>query len=282
MIEYLTFKNGKFYIRNDYLAVKLFYKFFLFRPRIKNKFFKQLFFLIDCFIMVAIKLAFSLKLNYFLPTKKSSQNFLICRMGKGNYKNTIILYQDDKQLTIVKKFYNKASFDRELKFLKSYSNNTTNIKIPKYLINSKSKTIEYDFLLQPCLASEIRLGNINRKKALQIYVDIIENLNEMYEGDRPYMHGDLSPDNIYLIENTVYLIDFTDAEYLPIHYDFLFLLYRILQEYEEIDLNQFFEYLKSNHHLKSILTNVLGFEIDDKTKNEFITNYNRKFKVKHG
>lgn len=281
MVKYITIKKGKYYIKNDFDAFKLFYNYFLFRPKIRNKIFKKIFFLINIFVLFIIRLIFSFKINYILPTINNNQNFLVRREGKGNYKNVVTLYKEGEKFVIDKKVYNSDSLEREVKFLKLYYTNTAGITIPKYSIDFHSKIIKYEFLMQPCLATEIRIGKFNRHEALNLYAKICDNLKNMYGNEKAYTHGDLSPDNIYLINGNIYLIDFTDAEYLPIYYDFLFLLYRILQEYDRLDIEDLFEYINTNRNLKSILSDILECDIDDQTKNEFFNNYKRKLEYKH-
>lgn len=281
MFEYISFKNGKYHIKNEYCAFKLFYNYFLFRPRIRNKLFKKIIFFIDILGITVLKIFFSLRLYYFLPTTNLNQNFLVSRTGVGNYRNIVTLYEEDSNVIIGKKYHDLNSFKREIKFLELYSINTTKIKVPKHSIDFNSKTIKYEFLSHPCFTTEMRRGRIDRNEALRIFVKIAENLKKLYRSEIAYIHGDISPDNIYLINSNIYLIDFSDAEYLPIFYDFLFLLYRILQEYDEFDMEDFFEHLNSDQYLRSIVICLLGHKIDNKIKNEFFNIYKRKLKYKH-
>ncbi|MCQ1536892.1 hypothetical protein FTO70_14670 [Methanosarcina sp. KYL-1] len=283
--KYICLRGGKYLVRNDYNAFSIFYNYFLDTPHVKSTMIKKLFTILRSLFLKIIKMYFTLRLNRYIKCVCNNSNYLICRKGTGNYSNIIFLCEENHNLYILKKNSSFDFFKRELKFLDFYYLDMQNLdlQIPRYSIESYEKMIlRYDFLQKASFISEIRNGNLDIIDSLNIYIKICNQLKHLYKDKFAYVHGDLTPTNVILGEEKIFLIDYTDSEYLPTFYDYLCLLYSILIEYEEINLNEFFPYLESDGYLSSILCEVLDGPLNTDMKTEFLKLYSEKKSLKHG
>lgn len=233
-MKYLKLKVAKlveneYLIRNDFETFKIFYRFFLFRPVFKPKI---LLFFFESFIYIIALVFFKLKIN-LLFSKNFNNKFLIKRIGTGNYPSVVTLSKDThKKLVIKKKFNNKNIFERELKYFSEYYNNDTAINLPSFIFH-KDFT-ECFFIKAPSLSIEIKHGKYSKKQIFNIFEKISFSLNILYGSkNKCLIHGDLTPDNIYLISGKVYFIDYSDSEIYFKNFDKFTLLNKMLKDYGE-------------------------------------------------
>ncbi|MFA6098540.1 MAG: hypothetical protein WCV50_00110 [Patescibacteria group bacterium] len=237
MNKYLSFRKNKYFVRNDLESFLIFYRFFLFRPFLIGHFLRLSLKFFDSVFCAIIKIFFVLRFNFLLPAKKLNANFLISRRGGGLQKNLCIIEKSNSHYKLNKIFSDDNAFKREQKFLNLYYAKSDKILLPEYRIYEKK--IVYTFLKSESLKSLIRRGCITKPRALQIYKKIFSAMTPLYKKNDNYQHGDLATENIYPVNDFIYLIDFADSAFLPPFYDTIFLLYRIVSEFDRITYSYF-------------------------------------------
>lgn len=232
--NFITLKK-KYTVRNNIEAFSLFYSYFLFRPTIKINLFKKLFHIIDRSFFQILKLCFIFKINNLFPSKKSPDaNFLIRRIGIGDWPCTIELHKNDSKYYIIKIYSNIISFEKEKCFLEKYYFNKSPIKLPEYEIIGSDR-IRYEFIQTKNFATQIRSGYFSFPEIIDIYIKFCKHLDILYKDEITLIHGDLSPDNIYYYENGVYLIDYADSHIFDKDYDKYVLLKRLINDYYGVE-----------------------------------------------
>ena len=214
------------FIRNDFETFKLFYKLFLHRPSFKLKILVYFF---DFFIYFISIIFFKTKIN-LLFSKNLTEDFLIRKTGSGNYPNVIILKRNKQnELIIKKKFSNKDFLEREQEYFLKYYKNDAGINLP--FSTFSSNYLEYPFINHPSLKMEINHGRYSKNQIFVIFKKISLSLDILYKKEKCLIHGDLTPDNIYLFNNKIYFIDYSDSEIYFRDYDKFTLLKKILKSY---------------------------------------------------
>lgn len=239
--SFLVLKKNKYIVRNNAEAFSLFYSYFLFRPRFKINSIKRIFFIMDRFFLEILKLCFTLRITYLLPSRKSlHENFLIKRTGGGSWPCTIELYKDNDRYYIIKNFSDTDSFEKERSFLQQYYSNESSIKFPEYKITGNNQ-IRYEFIQAKNLATQIRSGSLDFPEIIDLYKGFCTSLDLLYEGQIVLIHGDLTPDNIYYYKNSIYIIDYADSHVFDKDYDKFILLKRLISDYFGIENKELIE-----------------------------------------
>lgn len=228
MTEYIQFRNNKYLVRNDIESFLLFYEIFLFRPRMRTRFMLNI---IDLLVIPIIKVVFRLKVNYLFKKMQLKDNFLISRNGNGSFPNRIFLIENNSKYNIVKRFHSNKIFNNELSFLRQYKNNPSGINVLRYAINKDGNSITYEFLKMKNFSTLIMEGKYSKKKLIKLYEKISSELDKFYRYEtKALIHGDLVPCNIYINDNKIYIIDYSDTEYYDTKYDKYTLLIMMLTD----------------------------------------------------
>jgi len=234
MIEYFTFRNRKYFVRNELDALLIFYDYFLFRPSIKFKFLLRI---INIVIKFLIKTVFFLKLNNIfgkLFKKVSLKNdFIIRRRGVGIFPNFISLTKKDDKHVIIKRFSSENSYKRETNFINTYlENHSSKIKLSKPIKTIDYNIIYYKHIMSKNLSTLIKEGKYNKNNLFDLYESFCKEIDIFYENKKEtIIHGDLTPDNVYLVDNVFYIIDYGDSHVYYKNYDKYIFLRRILIDY---------------------------------------------------
>ena len=214
------------FIRNDFETFKLLYNFFLHRPPFQLKILVYFF---DFFIYFIAIIFFKTKIN-LLFSKNLTEDFLIRRAGSGNCPNVIILKRNKySKPTIRKEFSNKDFLKMEQEYFLKYYKNDAGINLPFLTFNSNY--LEYPFINYPSLKMEINRGRYSKSQILVIFKKISSSLDILYKKEKCLIHGDLTPDNIYLLDDKIYFIDYSDSEVYFRDYDKFTLLKKMLKSY---------------------------------------------------
>jgi len=259
-LKIIKLVENEYLIRNDFETFKIFYRFFLFRPVFK---FKIPPFLFEYFIYIIALVFFRLKIN-LLFSKNLNDKFLIKRIGAGNYPNIITLKKNScGKIIIEKEFHSKDIFKKELKYLLEYCKNSAGINFPFFVVHKNY--LEYHFINHPCLALEIKQKKYSKTQIINIFEKISFSLDKMYGSkNKCLIHGDLTPDNIYIADDKIYFIDYSDSEIYFKDFDKFTLLNKMLKDYGE--------------NKKRILNYLNKYNLD---KSEFRRHLENKKMIKH-
>ena len=218
--------GDKCLIKNDFETFNLFYNFLLHRPAFKHK---LLVYVFDFFVYFTAIIFFKTKIN-LLFSKNLAEDFLIKKTGSGNYPNSIILKRKEQNKLIIRKeFCNKDFLEKERKYFLKYQKNNTKISLPFFIFSDNY--LEYLFINHPSLKMEINCGKYSKSQILNIFEKISSSLDILYKKEKCLIHGDLTPDNIYLLNDKIYFIDYSDSEIYFKDYDKFTLLKKMLRNY---------------------------------------------------
>jgi len=231
--------ENEYLIRNDFETFKIFYRFFLFRPVFKLKI---LLFLFERFIYTLAFVFFKLKIN-LLFSSSLDNDFLIKRTGVGNYPNIITLKKNNQERIIIKKeFHNKNILERELNYLSKYYKNNAGINLPFFIAHKNY--LEYCFINHSCLALEIKQRKYSTIQIINLFEKISSSIDRLYKSkNKCLIHGDLTPDNIYIINDKIYFIDYSDSEIYFKDFDKFTLLNKMFKDYGK-NKKEIINYLK--------------------------------------
>lgn len=223
---YISIKQ-KYLVMNKLEAVILFYNYFLFRPRIFFAPARKIVKVINFLMILFIKIVYLFKLDRCFKKKMVNENFLLQRVGVGNQPNTIRVHNDG---VVTKSYGSEKKFANELRFLEKYSINNSNIiKLPSYSVSNEC--LCFDFIKSKNLATDIREGKYSNKTIFEIVNKLMSELDIFYGfQERALIHGDFTPDNIYLVNDLFYIIDYSDSEFYYTSYDKYIFIKRILEE----------------------------------------------------
>lgn len=223
MNKYLKIK--KYLVRNDKESILIFFRYFIDKPPfLLNRFLSRAFyscferFLAFCYLPIMGRLLFN--------ERGLEEGFIIRRLGGGEELSRVELFKKGKGFVVRKIFSKKDDLKREMAFINEYKNCSKLIKLPKCQ-EIDDQTIEFEFIEKQNFEIDLKLGYINKRKALNLYKDISVELKAIYNKKPALIHGDLTPCNMYLKDNKIYIIDFSDSHFYDSNFDSYVLLREI-------------------------------------------------------
>ncbi len=226
--QYIKFR--KYLFKNDTESALLLYDYFLEKPQLGNLFIKKFIRLLEIMARPFVRIFFDLRLGAILPKKESNSDFIISRQGHGLNATKVYLIKDQgSQLKIIKEYPNEKELEKELTFVNRYKNKSNKVIFPSFR-KINSVTAEIGFLKSRNLAGKISSGSFSYQQLISIYNRITEILDELYQDENDnhcLINGDLGPANIYLIDDKLYFIDFSDSHIYEKQYDAFNLLKKL-------------------------------------------------------
>lgn len=247
-------REEKYLVKNELEPFLIFYEYFLFRT---DKIPWLLYRAFNFINILVIYIIFKLGLNSFFRTKIMGQEFLIERKGKGKNFSITRLVREGGQCC-VRKYNIPEILDNEFAFYLEYRDNVSRIKLPR--MTRKDDYVESSFLKCKSLICLLREKFFSKQDVRDIISCFTEQLDILYNYQKTCLiHGDLTPDNIYITDDIFYVIDYADAEhYLP-GFDKYTFIKRILR-YRKMDARDLKNYFSAEE--------IVQFEEHLKRKNE--------------
>lgn len=194
--------------------------------------------LIHYVLRCLIAIAFLLRLyKFFYKIVELNDNAIVIFKGKGQWSSTVKLVRKNNTFKIVKIPYDKQYFMKEKEFYKEYVNQKSKIKLPTCTF-TKDGLIEIEFLNTKSFQRLINEGSMNRKNALDHFNQIRKEYKKFYNISLSLIHGDMSPENLFIKNKNYYLIDFADSHMYTPHYDLYILIRSILFSFNNPNVNE--------------------------------------------
>lgn len=235
--EFLLFRGGKYLVQEGEESLWLFYRYFLFRVRFPAKVYS----LLDQIIKRLLPSLFRLHLNRLWFRRKAilDSDSLIIRRGTSIEPSQVSLKKSGTKYWVEKKA-TECQLSREEQFYAKYKLNRSCIRLPQMQRNDN--VMRSEFIMSQNMTSMIRERRLSPRHIIFLLQRLMNEIDIFYDfQNRCLIHGDLTPDNLYIFGDGFVLIDFADSEIYTPRFDKYVLMKRIAVEGR---LN--FDYLPAN------------------------------------